>query len=174
MRRPRFFLNTILGVVIAAGCSNVPSAPVQEESPAQPNLIGSLISALLPGSCPNQESAETSAVIGPRGGTLQVGAHTIVIPPSALSKDIRITAKTGSQAGNAIQFGPEGLRFNTYATVTFDISNCRGWGLLRLPVVVYTDNLLLSILELEPSVVNSREKTVSGHITHFSRYAVAY
>lgn len=169
MRRPRYFLNTILGVVIAAGCSNLPSQP----EPQGPAVRASLISDLGIASCPNPPKDNASQKVGPAGGTVQVGPHTLTIPAGALSKDVTITAKTGAKNGNAIEFGPEGLRFNSYVRLTMDLSNCTGWGLLRLPLVVYTTDLL-SILEAEPSVLDPKRKTVTGFITHFSQYAVAY
>jgi hypothetical protein len=169
MRRPRTFLNTILGVVIAAGCSNLPSQPEQQE----PRVQASVASWLGIANCPNPPKDNVSQKVGPAGGVVQVGPHTLVIPAGALSKDVTITAKTGGKNGNAIEFGPEGLRFDSYVRLTLDLSNCASWGLLRLPYVVYTSDLL-AILEVEPSVLNNRAKTVTGYITHFSQYAVAY
>ena len=39
--------------------------------------------------------------------------------------------------------------------------------------VAYTNDSL-SILEIEPSLVNPLSETVTGHIGHFSGYALAY
>jgi hypothetical protein len=169
MRRPRYFLNTILGVVIAAGCSNWPSEP----EPQGPQLQASLVSSLGIASCPDPAKDKVSQNVGPAGGTVQVGPHVLVIPAGALSKDVTITATTGGKNGNAIEFGPDGLRFNSYVRLTMDLSNCTGWGLLKLPLIVYTSDLL-SILEVEPSVLDAKRKTVTGFLTHFSQYAVAY
>lgn len=173
MRRPRFFLNTILGVVIAAGCSNAPSEPSVEA----PNLslLGD-IKGLLFADCPNSAKFDEQEDIGPSGGTLQMGPHTLVIPAGALSQTVTIRAKTsnsGPGKGNGIDFKPNGLRFNRPVVLTISTANCKGLGLLNLPLIVYTDDLL-NILELEPSIPNPFKKNVTGLITHFSRYAVAY
>lgn len=171
MRRPRYFLNTILGVVIAAGCSNAPSA----SEPETPNLSLQR-TGLLFANCSNPARFDVSKSVGPEGGTVQMGPHTLEIPAGALSRTVTITAKNGPNAsskGNAIKFGPDGLRFNSYARLTVSTSNCTGLGLLNLPLIVYTDDLF-SILELEPSLPRLFEKKVTGFITHFSQYAVAY
>ena len=168
MRRPHTFLNTILGVVIAAGCSSESTGPTE---PGMSPAFG--LANLTIARCPSPSQANVSAKIGSAGGTLVIGSHSLVIPPGALSKDVVITAKTGGSAGNAIEFGPAGLRFNTYARLNVSVANCTGWGLLRLPMIVFTD-ALLKILELEPSVLDNRNKIVVGWIWHFSRYAVAY
>lgn len=169
MRRPRNFLNTILGVVIAAGCSGLPSQP----GPREPQVQFSKASALSIANCPDPGKENASQKVGPAGGTVQVGPHALVIPAGALSKDVTITAKTGGKKGNAIEFGPAGLRFNTEVFLTIDLSNCTGWGQLKRPLIVYTNDEL-AILEAERSVVDNQDKTVTGFITHFSQYAVAY
>ena len=168
MRRPRYFLNTILGVVIAAGCANAPSEPGREAASASLQLNGLLLA-----NCSSISPFNVSAPIGPDGGTLKLGPHTLVVPRGALSVTVVITASSSGGRGNSIQFGPEGLRFNTPAQLTFSTANCSGLGVLNLPLVVYTDNLL-SILELQLSLPKLSEKKVVGYINHFSRYAVAY
>lgn len=172
MRRPRYFLNTILGVVIAAGCSNVPSEPV----PETPRGQASIISGLLFANCPNAPTFDVSTNIGTGGGTLKMGPHTLVVPAGALTNAVTIRAKSGNTAtsrGNGIEFSPEGLRFSKPTQLTISTANCTGLGLLNLPLIVYTDNLW-NILELQLSFPNLLAKQVTGHITHFSRYAVAY
>ncbi len=173
MRRPQFFLNTILGVVIAAGCSNAPSEPTTEA----PNLsLLGTVKGLLFANCPNAPKFDVRQNIGINGGTLNMGPHTLVIPAGALSRTVEIRAKTsnsGPGKGNGIEFAPEGLHFNRPVALTISTANCTGLGLLNLPLIVYTDNLL-NILELQPSIPNLFERNVTGIITHFSRYAVAY
>ena len=172
MRRPRYFLNTILGVVIAAGCSSTPSESVQEQPPVQAGLVKGLLFA----NCPNAPSFDVRKNIGTAGGTLNMGPHTLVIPAGALSRTVEIRAKSsnsGPGKGNGIEFRPEGLRFSKAVRLTISTANCSGLGLLNLPLIVYTDDLW-NILELQLSVPNLFEKEVTGFVTHFSRYAVAY
>ena len=172
MRRPRYFLNTILGVVIAAGCSSTPSEPVQEK----PQMQAGLVKGLLFANCPNPPVFDTRATIGSAGGTLTMGPHTLVIPSGALNGPVEIRAKSsnsGTGKGNGIEFKPEGLRFNKTLRLTISTANCTGLGVLNLPLIVYTDDLW-NILELQLSVPNLFDKEVTGFINHFSRYAVAY
>ena len=72
---------------------------------------------------------------------------------------------------NSVRFSPEGLTFAKPAKLTMSYSNCSP--LLLLKRVVYT-NEGLRILELLPSLDNVKNKTVTGDIRHFSRYAVAW
>ncbi len=172
MRRPRPFLNTILGVVVAAGCTSTSSEPAQDQPQAQAGLISGLLFA----NCPNPPQFDVRATIGSAGGSLKMGPHTLVIPPRALSRTVEIRAKTsnsGPGKGNGIEFRPEGLRFNSAVQLTISTANCTGLGLLNLPLIVYTDDFW-NILELQLSIPNLGEQKVTGLIRHFSRYAVAY
>ncbi len=170
MRSRKPFFNTILGVVVAAGCSDVTSAPEPRNAPIQTAQVANLSA----GNCASPTKVNASAVIGKNGGVLEIGPHRLEIPKGALTSTVTITAKTGDKnLGNAVKFGPEGLRFRTYAVLTMNMSNCTGWGWYKVPQIVYTDELL-RILEVQPSDPDFQSKTVTGYLTHFSRYAVAY
>ena len=132
------------------------------------NTVGGALQLL---TCSPQQYASSSKVIGPSGGTITVGAHKLVIPRGALSRNVTITAEQIRGSANTVRFSPAGLRFSKKAEVTLSYANC-----LTLPLpkkVVYTDERL-NILELLRSSDATRSKTVSGTIDHFSRYAVAY
>lgn len=121
--------------------------------------------------CSSQPYAQTTAVIGPAGGQIVVGAQRLVIPAGALSAPTRITAEQVSGTVNSVRFSPEGLKFAKPATLTMSYGNC-----LLTPVpkrVVYTDEQL-KILDVIKSVDLQLTRTVTGFINHFSRYAVAY
>ena len=75
---------------------------------------------------------------------------------------------------NSVQFSPEGLQFLVPALLTLSYSNCDRQTLLQQLEVVYTSNDLLNILDLLPSINNRIDKTTTGVIRHFSRYAIAY
>ena len=96
--------------------------------------------------CARQPYAQTTAVIGPAGGQIVVGAHRLVIPAGALSAPVRITAEQVSGTVNSVRFSPEGLKFAKPATLTLSYGNC-----LLTPLskqVVYT-NEQLRILEVD-------------------------
>ena len=94
-----------------------------------------------------------------------------MIPAGALTKDMTIRAEQVTYRVNSVRFSPEGLKFAKPAKLTLSYANCSP--LLLLKRVVYTDELL-RILELIPSLDNLKNKTVTGEIRHFSRYAVAW
>ena len=171
MRRPRLFLNTVLGVSsLAAACTGEQALP---NEPGQPSyLLGALDALLL--QCSPQPYTMSTAVIGPMGGTLVVGSNVLVVAPNALSQPVSITGEVVTGSVNSIRFSPEGLRFNgSGTTLTMSYSNCSGLGMLLPKKVAYT-NELLSILEILNSLDLSGQRQVIGQLKHFSRYAVAY
>jgi hypothetical protein len=121
--------------------------------------------------CSPQPYAQTTAVVGPSGGTIVVGAHKLTIPAGALSSPVTITAEQMRGTVNSVRLQPAGLRFAKPATLTLSYSNCLLPPLSRR--VVYTDEQL-RILELIPSLDLRLSRSVNGSILHFSRYAVAY
>ena len=122
-------------------------------------------------SCSQQPYVAVTKVIGTQGGTIQVGTHSLAIPAGALTKSYTIKAEQVPNRVNSVRFSPEGLKFAKPAKLTLSYANCSP--LLLLKRVVYTDELL-RILELIPSLDNLKNKTVTGDIRHFSRYAVAW
>jgi hypothetical protein len=121
--------------------------------------------------CKAQPYAVARKTIGPEGGRIDVGSHTLVIPRGALDKKTRITAEQMTGRTNSLRFSPEGLRFEKPAALTMSYRNCL---VVLLPKhIVYTDENL-TILEVLRSLDLFRKKTVSAPIDHFSRYAVAF
>ena len=171
MRRPRFFLNTILGVVIGAGaCSS--DRPTLDGPSAPAYSLTSLLSGVLL-RCSALPYSSTSATIGSGGGTLVMGPHRLVIPAGALAGDTRITGEVLSDDVNSVRFSPEGLQFQKSATLTLSYRNCAGAALLPVKQVAFTTESL-GILELLQSLDQPAQSEVSGGLKHFSRYAVAY
>jgi hypothetical protein len=171
MRRPRFFFNTILGVVIGAGACSADRPAVEVPSGPEYSLT-SLLSGVLLRCSPLPYSA-TSATIGSGGGTLVMGPHRLVVPAGALAGDTRITGEVLSDNVNSVRFSPEGLQFQKSATLTLSYRNCPGAALLPLKKVAFTTESL-GILELLQSLDQPSGSQVSGALQHFSRYAVAY
>jgi hypothetical protein len=121
--------------------------------------------------CKAQPYAVTRKTIGPDGGTIDVGTHSLVIPRGALSKKTTITAEQISGRTNSLRFSPAGLRFEKPAPLTMSYKNCLV--VLLSKHIVYTDEKL-KILEVLRSLDLFSKKTVTAPIDHFSRYAVAY
>lgn len=121
--------------------------------------------------CLVQEYAVTTAVIGPQGGLIQVGSHSLKIHENALSQDVTITAEQIEGPESSVRLSPEGLQFAVPAELLLSYENCPN--VQRLKHVVYTDELL-NILERIPSLDITSSSQVKGLIWHFSRYAVAF
>jgi hypothetical protein len=130
--------------------------------------LGSVTDLLL---CSPQPYATTSQDIGPNGGVLKVGAHSLVIPGNALRETVSITAEQVPGKTNSVRFSPEGLQFEKPAVLTMNYGNC-ALVLVQKKIVYTTENL--QILEVLRSFDLFRSKSVSAPIDHFSRYAVAY
>lgn len=162
VEQPAYLLGDLLGVV---------GGTVEGVLDLTGNVLTSLlkITGLL--SCQEQQYAVTSQTVGPQGGMIRVGKHTLVIPRGALSSNVRITAEQMRGPTNSVRFSPEGLRFQKQAVLTLNYQNCRN---VEVPkAVVYTTDRL-EVREILRSLDLLRLRIISAPIDHFSRYAVAY
>lgn len=161
--------------LVVQSCSEPPAAPSQPVAPApDASLIGALLGPTGLLKCSDLPYASDTETIGPLGGVLRAGPHTLVIPPGALTvpTTIRMTAPTGLGV-NAVKFEPEGLRFITPAALTMSYSNCSLLGKLLPKRVAYTDDNL-NILSYLLSLDNLFSKRVTAKVNHFSDYVVAW
>jgi hypothetical protein len=113
-----------------------------------------------------------AAIIGPDGGTLQVGEHQLVIPRGALVREELVVAEAPTNTLVELEFSPDGLIFDSPASVMLSYRRCQ---------VPARADLLMAylgqgnrVLELPPSWDDKADSRVIGEIGHFSRYAVAY
>jgi hypothetical protein len=198
MKWTRRFFSLGLVFVLLAGVScttdNGPTAPPEAQSVEQPayllgdllgvvggtvngvlDLTGNLLTTLLNVtgllSCQEQQYAVTSQTVGPQGGTIRVGKHTLVIPRGALSTSLRIHAEQMRGPTNSVRFSPEGLQFQKPAVLTLNYQNCRNIDVPK--AVVYTTDGLV-VREILQSLDILRLRIIAAPIDHFSRYAVAY
>lgn len=110
------------------------------------------------------------AVIGPQGGSLEVGHHKLVIPRGALTQNTLITMERPSSLLIEVEFSPHGTTFLVAPTLELDYSEC------YLPAdheyrVAYTSE---NGKVLEYAVSADKGGHVQAYIWHFSRYAIAY
>jgi hypothetical protein len=179
----RFFALVLIGALTAGVSCTSGEGPMAPASPAveppsqllggtllQPvgTLVSSTLDLLV---CQAQPYAVTTSAVGPKGGTIVVGQHKLVIPRGALSSSVTITAEQVQGSVNSVRFSPEGLRFEKPAQLTMSYQNCLV--VLGSKRIVYT-NELLKILDILNTKDATRDKTVTSPIDHFSRYAVAY
>src|SRR5207247_845684 len=102
------------GLILGCGDRSPIGVPSQAPAP-QSSLIGGLPGAAGLLRCqplPYDSSTET---IGPDGGTIQVGPHSLVIPAGALAAPTVITAVVVSGPVTAVRFEPQGLQFEQTA-----------------------------------------------------------
>jgi len=171
----------VFGLALGACTPDHPTTPTEETAPATAeqslggsgNLGTGLGAKLL--RCRPLPAAHASAVIGPGGGTLTVGPHTLVVPPGGLSYSLTITGDVPSDTVNSIRFRPQGLQFESGhpARLTMSYANCPLLGRLLPKRIAYTTDLL-GILEILLSLDNVLLQKVSAQINHFSRYAIAW
>jgi len=124
--------------------------------------------------CQPRPYAQASVEIGPKGGSIKAGNHSLTIPAGALSAKTRITMRVPSDTINQVVFGPEGLRFNAGAPamLQMDYKNC-GLANGASKRIVYVNDRL-QVEENLPSVDVGLTGEVAAPLKHFSRYAVAY
>jgi hypothetical protein len=132
------------------------------------NGIGTLVGNLLPCNVTTEQS--NTASIGPAGGRLDVGPHSLVIPRGALSRQTWITGHAVRGNKVSVEFEPSGLQFAAPATLSLSYGVCKAPGKTVKVVYLQSDK----IMETEPSRDYPKDKWVEGQIRHFSSYAVAY
>jgi len=174
MKARRLIAPALLLIVALACTDRSPTSVATVASPPQADLIGGLLGATGLLKCSALPYASDTETIGPLGGVLVAGPHSLVIPPGALSAPTRITMTVPSGLGvNAVKFAPEGLRFNAPASLTMSYSNCSLLGKLLPKRIAYTDDNL-NILTYLLSLDNLLSKRVTGKVNHFSDYVIAW
>jgi hypothetical protein len=166
-RRTRVFsfVAGLLAATLIAACSDEATAPT---TPALA-VAGTRTATIT--RC-DQPYGATSGWIGPKGGRLKAGGHTLYVPQGALSAPTFITMETPSGNIGHVVFGPDGLTFNKDypAHLVMSYQNC-----LVAPdatqQVAYTSETL-KILETQPSVSDPITLTVDAKLTHFSDYVI--
>jgi hypothetical protein len=175
-----------LGFLLACGDPTAPVTPVAK--PTAPvvlpnanlvdifngllnvtNGVTTLIGDLLP--CSVTTDQWNTANIGPNGGRLNVGKHSLVIPRGALSRQTQISAHAVRGNHVRVEFSPSGLQFSTPATLTLNYGVCSPKS-KAVQVVYLKDDQ--HVTETEPSKDHRLTKSVDATIRHFSSYAVAY
>jgi hypothetical protein len=133
MKAVRLLAVLLAVCLFTTSCGEVPSSPVAPAAvPApQADLIGSLLAPTGLLKCSDLPYAATTRTIGPLGGSISAGPHTLFIPAGALdaATTITMTAPTG-RGVNQVHFEPEGLQFDRPAALTMSYANCSVLGKL--------------------------------------------
>ena len=172
MKAVRYLAAVALVCVAAACVDRNPAAPVPQAP--QASLLGSLLAPTGLLKCSDLPFASTTATIGPDGGVISAGPHSLYVPAGALSAPTTITMTVPTGLGtNVVEFQPEGLRFEKPAALTMSYANCNLLGLLVPKRIAYTSSSL-DILYYLLSVDNLFTRKVTGQVNHFSGYAIAW
>ncbi len=137
--------------------------------------VGRVATALPPPlfSCKGGQNPVTGAkVIGPAGGTVTFGPHSLIIPAGALSAPAPITAATLHGDTLAVTFGPSGLQFKQPATLVLSYKHCTVQPADTLSIVL-VNNKMTEMIQMVPSKDKKLKQSVEGLIQHFSVYAAS-
>ena len=170
----------LFAIVASCGEQSSPTAPAAppnaslvplDLSPLTKPVTGLLGGTLELLTCTASQTAIGINVVGPNGGTVRVGPHTLIIPRGALTRPTLIEGISLPGPFRQVSFLPEGLRFSQPVSLQLDYAGCRVTD-DPLQVVYLGDRG--NLLEIEPSTDDRAARTVTGRIRHFSSYAIAY
>lgn len=178
MSRTRMLSRALLlgAFIVLASCSTDRPAPLGPDADLVGDLLGTttnLLSATGLLKCSPLPAASATKTVGPAGGYIAVGPHSLFIPAGALDSAVTITANAPTGNVNLVKFQPEGLTFDKSATLTMSYANCNLLGKLLPKRIAYVDdhnNILYYLLSLDLLSL----KKVQGKVDHFSAYAVAW
>jgi hypothetical protein len=126
--------------------------------------------------CEPLEFAADAEVMGPQGGQLKIGPHTLVVPKGALDREQLIAGEAPTSALVEVHLDPHGLQFAKSAQLTLSYDHCMRPDKYTYRIVYAEDDdgLGTKILEFPPSEDDKTLKKVEADIDHFSRYMIAY
>lgn len=172
MKAVRAFVVALAALAVGFACDRSPTGLPQ---PLAPNLPLARRSStvqqvgLVP--CSDLPYDSVTRVIGPSGGRISIGPHKLRIPRGALDQSTSITAVLPTGTGtNVVRFEPEGLSFSTSVYLRMSYANCERSQ--RSKQVAYIDGG--RIVERLPSADDLPPQMVTGQLSHFSNYAVAW
>jgi hypothetical protein len=120
----------------------------------------------------NPADNAAAARIGIEGGSIQLGLHSLIVPPGAVSEPTLFRLSYASRSGIALDCAPSPLSFNVPVSLTLSYVGTQYEGLsgVELQVIFMADDDSFEVL---PSVVNEAMNTVTAEVSHFSRYILA-
>lgn len=120
---------------------------------------------------PTRRESETRTV-GPKGGTLNIGPHRLVIPAGALDREVAITGTAPSNPAVNLEFAPHGLQFKRPVEMVIDYGKCLVPDDVELGVVYMLNGW--RPVEKMPSSDARKDRRISALTDHFSGYVVGW
>lgn len=172
MNRSRL-LSSGFGLVAAAAflACGEPSLLAVEEAPSAFSVSASDLV-----SCAVAESQSASAVIGPRGGRITVGANSILVPAGAVRRPTEITMTVPASEHLEVDLraaGHEHFEFNRPVVVTVSYGHCPEIEVGGRADIWHVDPDTKALLEPMPTRINERARSVTFFTDHFSFFAMA-
>lgn len=174
----RVFRRTLIAAGIALGTAVSLAACAAADA-----IAGSGISAQLQSKspaliqCPVNQSAFTSAVVGPLGGIINLGATSVQIPAGALLETVTVNVSEPASQFMEIDVSVAGVEhfvFELPVVVTLSYARCNRKDINQRPLSVwYIDSDTHELLEPMGGVDDKLTRTVTFVTPHFSGYAVA-
>lgn len=115
----------------------------------------------------------SGVIIGPEGGIVRLGLHTLVVPPGAVDREIVFTMNYASQTAVAVDCGPSPFHFNVPVELTLSYKGTsfeRSAQQNTLQIFYMANTASFSAM---PSHVDVANKTVTAQLDHFSRYIIS-
>ncbi|HEY3295061.1 MAG TPA: hypothetical protein VGL38_06465 [bacterium] len=113
-----------------------------------------------------------TAHIGPEGGIIRLGRHSLTIPAGAVDADITFKISGASLTAIASDCAPSGLVFAIPATLTLSYAGTQYEDAANPDLSIFYA-LPDGTYEEYPSTVDPVNKTVSAPLNHFSRYILS-
>lgn len=175
LKRRLLFAAMVCGAATIAwftsGCRDTSATSPLRTNPTRMGLLSPPTDSLFVCAADTIVASDT-AIIGPLGGTLTFGPHSLVIPPGALLTPRTIIATAPADGHLTAVLEPSGLQFILPAVLNLGYAQCNPQPSNTLSIV-YLNGPLGQILSWLPSVLHLDTHTVSAPIPHFSVYAGA-
>jgi hypothetical protein len=123
--------------------------------------------------CSPVNGASASAAIGPEGGTVTVGGHSLTLPANAVSSRVTFRMVERQDKYVGVEVEPHGTQFNRDATLTLGYGRCGNPNGSRNFQILEVRSGTTQVLRALPVTVDSAKRTVSTtRLNHLSGYLV--
>lgn len=179
----------LLSIFLLAGCAGdatAPTSPAAVVPKPSAALLGLLPVRGVTRATPLANDIAVSAVIGKNGGTITIpeAGLTLVVPPNAVSADVKFTATALAGRVVAYDFQPHGTKFAVPLKFTQDLRKTSLLTALTAPLLdgaYFADASNIDqktgvalISELLPATLDLLRFRVGFDIRHFSGYLISW
>ena len=163
--------------LVLGGCTgDSPAAP--ELTPALSRLAASEDRPARVVMCPTTQSYRTEGVLGPAGGSLQVGGHRLTVPAGVLTEMTHFGLRAPAGPEVKLELTAGGGRHYQFASpvvVTISYDRCTRQHQPRAAVAAwYVDDSGDALIERMNGRDDRNRMEITFRTSHFSTYLVAY